>query len=174
MYLINNPSGLVHVPRSLYFVSNSCAACVYRSPNDEESQEIFREIMADAFKSAKQRIAKNVSSTGHLGPLLDLFSFVDKPSEIPYTPRKRKARKEEPKKEQKTGLTVVTMVMKGKQKWKRKVLNHRSQPLIHSEQLCISFNRGTQREYSSKPLKHSIVKRVLVFKRWIWAYFYPL
>ena len=34
--------------------------------------------------------------------------------------------------------------------------------------------RGTQREYSSKPLKHSIVKRVLVFKRWMWAYFYPL
>ena len=34
--------------------------------------------------------------------------------------------------------------------------------------------RGTQREYSSKPLKHSIVKRVLVFKRWILAYFYPL
>ena len=28
--------------------------------------------------------------------------------------------------------------------------------------LCI---RGTQREYSSKPLKHSIVKRILVFKR---------
>ena len=25
--------------------------------------------------------------------------------------------------------------------------------------------RGTQREYSSKPLKHSIVKRILVFKR---------
>ena len=24
---------------------------------------------------------------------------------------------------------------------------------------------GTQQEYSSKPLKHSIVKRVLVFKR---------
>ena len=38
-------------------------------------------------------IAKNVSSTGHLGPLLDLFSFVDKPSEIPYTPRKRKSKK---------------------------------------------------------------------------------
>ena len=93
MYLINNPSGLVHVPRSPYFVSNSCAACVYRSPNDEESQEIFREIMADAFKSAKQGIAKNVSSTGHLGPLLDLFSFVDKPLEIPYTPRKRKSKK---------------------------------------------------------------------------------
>ena len=27
--------------------------------------------------------------------------------------------------------------------------------------------RGTQREYSSKPLKHSIVKRILVFKRQI-------
>ena len=25
--------------------------------------------------------------------------------------------------------------------------------------------RGTEREYSSKPLKHSIVKRILVFKR---------
>ena len=25
--------------------------------------------------------------------------------------------------------------------------------------------RGTQREYSSKALKHSIVKRILVFKR---------
>ena len=34
--------------------------------------------------------------------------------------------------------------------------------------------RATQREYSSKPLKHSIVKRVLVFKQWIWAYFYAL
>ena len=27
------------------------------------------------------------------------------------------------------------------------------------------LTRGTQREYSSKPLKHSIVKRILVFKR---------
>ena len=28
------------------------------------------------------------------------------------------------------------------------------------------FNRGTQRqEYSSKPVKHSIVERILVFKR---------
>ena len=86
---INNPSGLVHVPRSLCFVSNSCFA--YHSQRDEESQEIFREIMADAFKSAKQRIAKNVSSTKHTDPLL--FSFVDKPSEIPYTPKKRKSKK---------------------------------------------------------------------------------
>ena len=29
---------------------------------------------------------------------------------------------------------------------------------------CSEF-RGTQRECSSKPLKHSIVKRILVFKR---------
>jgi len=28
-----------------------------------------------------------------------------------------------------------------------------------------TFVRGTQREYSSKPLEHSIVKRILVFKR---------
>ena len=34
--------------------------------------------------------------------------------------------------------------------------------------------RGTQREHSSKPLKHSIVKRILVFERQIQAYFYPL
>ena len=26
-------------------------------------------------------------------------------------------------------------------------------------------DRGTQREYSSKPLKHRIVKRILLFKR---------
>ena len=36
------------------------------------------------------------------------------------------------------------------------------------------YDRGTQRECSSKPLKHSIVKRALVFKQWIWAYFYAL
>ena len=29
----------------------------------------------------------------------------------------------------------------------------------------LNKNRGTQREYSSKPLKHSIVKRIFVFKR---------
>ena len=48
--------------------------------------------MADAFKSAKHRIAKSaVSSAEHMDLLL--FSFVDKPSEIPYTPRKRKEKK---------------------------------------------------------------------------------
>ena len=44
--------------------------------------------------------------------------------------------------------------------------------LVKSGVHC-SVIRGTQRGYSSKPLKHSIVKRVLVFKQWIWAYFYP-
>ena len=31
---------------------------------------------------------------------------------------------------------------------------------------ALSFCRGTQREYSSKPLKHSIVERIVVFKRY--------
>ena len=35
-----------------------------------------------------------------------------------------------------------------------------------------SSYRGTQRQYSSKPLKHSIVKRILVFERQIQTYFY--
>ena len=30
---------------------------------------------------------------------------------------------------------------------------------------CQAECRGTQREYSSKPLKHSIAERLLVFKR---------
>ena len=36
---------------------------------------------------------------------------------------------------------------------------------IVSVDFLIHLDRGTQREYSSKPLKHSIVKRILVFKR---------
>ena len=36
--------------------------------------------------------------------------------------------------------------------------------LLYSAAILV---RGTQREHSSKPLKHSIVKRVLAFKRWI-------
>ena len=31
--------------------------------------------------------------------------------------------------------------------------------------MFIESLRGTQREYSSKPLKHGVVKRILVFKR---------
>ena len=37
-----------------------------------------------------------------------------------------------------------------------------------------ALGRGTQREYTSKPFKHSIVERILVFKWQIQAYFYPL
>ena len=37
--------------------------------------------------------------------------------------------------------------------------------LINPTKSEIGKIRGTQREYSSKPLKHSIVKRILVFKR---------
>ena len=39
-----------------------------------------------------------------------------------------------------------------------------SSHLVRSETTIIQV-RGTQREYSSKPLKHSIAKRILVFKR---------
>ena len=35
----------------------------------------------------------------------------------------------------------------------------------HQAMSFVTKLRGTQREYSSKPLKHSIVKRILVFKR---------
>ena len=33
--------------------------------------------------------------------------------------------------------------------------------------LSYPWFRGNQREYSSKPLKHSIVERILVFERYI-------
>ena len=36
---------------------------------------------------------------------------------------------------------------------------------IYMEMGVLHYFRGTQREYSSKPLKHSIVKRISVFKR---------
>ena len=37
---------------------------------------------------------------------------------------------------------------------------------VKEQRVCrLTRNRGTQREYSSKPLKHAIVKRILVFKQ---------
>ena len=43
---------------------------------------------------------------------------------------------------------------------------YRVLPILHfSVSKDCNDIRGTQREYSSKPLKHSIVKRILVFKR---------
>ena len=55
---------------------------------------------------------------------------------------------------------------------KKKILN-RKKPLRKTS-ACLHPFRGTQREYSSKPHKHSIAERTLVFKRQIKAYFYPL
>ena len=37
--------------------------------------------------------------------------------------------------------------------------------IVHEWKGHLEIFRGTQREYSSKPLKHSIVKRILVFER---------
>ena len=45
---------------------------------------------------------------------------------------------------------------------------------ILSRNICWEPIRGTQREYSSKPLTRSIAERILLLKRQIQAYFYPL
>ena len=49
------------------------------------------------------------------------------------------------------------------------ILNTLSLPIIPKDLYIISvfepLTRGTQQEHSSKPLKHSIVERILVFKR---------
>ena len=55
-----------------------------------------------------------------------------------------------------TGANCTEISEKSFQKF-HKLLNFRN--ANHSE------IRGTQREYSSKPRKHSTVKRILVFKR---------
>ena len=44
------------------------------------------------------------------------------------------------------------------------VYSNTSTIIIRTLYVC-NINRGTQQEYSSKPLKHSVVKRILVFKR---------
>ena len=118
---INNPSGLVHVPRSLCFVYNSCFACVYHSQRDEESKEIFREIMADAFNQPSRGLPKMFPPRNTGIHFCFPLSINHQRFLIPQ--RKERARKEEPKIEQ----------IKGKQKRKWTVLNHRSQSLIHSE-----------------------------------------
>ena len=55
-------------------------ACFHHSRSNEDT---IREIMADAIRSAKQRIAKAASYTEHIDPFL--FSFINKPSEDPTT-----------------------------------------------------------------------------------------
>ena len=39
------------------------------------------------------------------------------------------------------------------------------QQALFASMTIAKYIKGTQREYSSKPLKHRIVKRILVFKR---------
>ena len=124
---MNNPSGLDYVPSSLHFLSNSCSACFYHSRSDEE---IFQEIMADAFKSAKKRIAKSaVSSAEHTDSLL--FSSVDKPSEIPYTPRKRKNKKRRTKERANNTHDSVNNGHEKEAKVEKKVFQPQ-QPAAHS------------------------------------------
>ena len=52
---------------------------------------------------------------------------------------------------------------------RRRDLNPEARDLTTAQPLLVSylfpFYMGTQRDDSSKPLKHSIVKRILVFKR---------
>ena len=86
--------------------------------------------MADAFKSAKNRIAKSaVSSTEHMDPLL--FSSVDKPSEIPYTPRKRKNKKRRTKERANNTHDSVNNGHEKEAKVEKKVFQPQ-QPAAHS------------------------------------------
>ena len=86
--------------------------------------------MADAFKSAKNRIAKSaVSSTEHMDPLL--FSSVDKPSEIPYTPRKRKNKKRRTKERANNTPDSVNNAHEKEAKVEKKVFQP-PQPAAHS------------------------------------------
>ena len=86
--------------------------------------------MADAFKSAKNRIAKSaVSSAEHMDPLL--FSSVDKPSEIPYTPRKRKNKKRRTKERANNTPDSVNNAHEKEAKVEKKVFQP-PQPAAHS------------------------------------------
>ena len=86
--------------------------------------------MADAFKSAKNRIAKSaVSSTEHMDPLL--FSSVDKPSEIPYTPRKRKNKKRRTKERANNTPDSVNNAHEKEAKVEKKI-SQPPQPAAHS------------------------------------------
>ena len=86
--------------------------------------------MTDAFKSAKHRIAKSaVSSAEHIDPLL--FSFVDKPSEIPYTPRKRKNKKRRTKERANNTPDSVNNAHEKEAKVEKKI-SQPPQPAAHS------------------------------------------
>ena len=86
--------------------------------------------MADAFKSAKNRIAKSaVSSAEHTDSLL--FSSVDKPSEIPYTPRKRKNKKRRTKERANNTPDSVNNAHEKEAKVEKKI-SQPPQPAAHS------------------------------------------
>ena len=63
-----------------YFYPIHGVTCFHHSRSDEDT---IREIMTDAIRSAKQRIAKAASYMEHIDPFL--FSVINKPSEDPAT-----------------------------------------------------------------------------------------
>ena len=81
---MNNPNCLFTSLLAQFFLSYSWLACFYHSRSDEDA---IREIMADAIRSAKQRIAKAASYTEHIDPFL--FSIINKPSKDPTSGKER-------------------------------------------------------------------------------------
>ena len=77
---MNNPNCLFTSLLAQFFLSYTWLACFHHSRSDEDA---IREIMTDAIRSAKQRIAKAASYMEHIDPFL--FSFINKPSEDPTT-----------------------------------------------------------------------------------------
>ena len=67
-----------------YFYPIHGVACFHDSRSDEDT---IREIMADAIRSAKQRIAKAASYMEYIDPFL--FSVINKPSEDPTNSKGR-------------------------------------------------------------------------------------
>ena len=67
-----------------YFYPIHGVACFHHSRSDEDTTH---EIMADAIRSAKQRIAKAASYMEHIDPFP--FSVINKPSEDPTTSKER-------------------------------------------------------------------------------------
>ena len=67
-----------------YFYAIHGVACFHHSRSDEDTT---REIMADAIRSAKQRIAKAASYMEHIDPFL--FCVINKQSEDPTTSKER-------------------------------------------------------------------------------------
>ena len=56
---------------------------------------------------------------------------------------------------------ITKQLRRGRQRQRQKTIGIMSKNDSSARASC----KGTQREYSSKPLKHRIVRRILVFKR---------